>query len=115
MDLQEAVGSQTSTLQRMEELEHEIVTRQKRVEELQATLAQISGSIADVRLLETKREALVAENARRLEALPQEVDVPIEQLLTIQVRAPWRRRAAQRVCAARGMRKSRASSSMAAR
>ena len=87
LDLLDAEKNHGDTMRQMAELEHEIVQRQTRVDELQSTLAKISGLVSSLKVLEARRDALVAENTRRLDALSQEVDVPLEELLAIQVRA----------------------------
>jgi hypothetical protein len=86
IELQEAERLHTETLNRMNELEHEIRARNTRVEELSGSLGQIAGIASALRVLEARRDALVLENTRRLSALSHEIEAPLPQLLEAQVR-----------------------------
>jgi TolA-binding protein len=90
----EAQRLHAETIDRMNELEHEIRERNTRVEELGGSIGQIAGIASTLRVLEAKRDALVAENTRRVSALSAEIDAPLPQLLEAQVRdarAPMQR------------------------
>jgi hypothetical protein len=93
MDLLEAEKNQADTLEKMNEQEHEILQRRTRVEELAAKTGKIGAVVASLRVLEARRDALVAENARRHGALAKEVNMPLEDLLNVQARSVARRRA----------------------
>ena len=84
MDLADAERAHDATLKQMQELEHEIVQRQQRVDALNGTLNKIGGATQNTRVMEARRETLVAEVARRQEALQQHIDAPLEKLLEMQ-------------------------------
>ena len=86
MDLEDAEKRHGANLQTMNELEHEILQLEKKSDALDSKLKKISEIISSLRLMEAQHETLAAENTRRFEALPSEVEGPLEQLEEFQVR-----------------------------
>ena len=88
MDLEDAEKRHGVNLQSMNELEHEILQLQQKSDVLDGKLKKMTEIISSLRLMEAQHETLVAENTRRFEALPSEVEGPLEQLEEFQVRWP---------------------------
>ena len=88
MDLEDAEKRHGVNLQSMNELEHEILQLQKSSDVLDGKLKKMTEIISSLRLMEAQHETLAAENTRRFEALPSEVEGPLEQLEEFQVRWP---------------------------
>ena len=86
MDLEDAEKRHGVNLQSMNELEHEILQLQQKSDVLDGKLKKMTEIISSLRLMEAQHETLVAENTRRFEALPSEVEGPLEQLEEFQVR-----------------------------
>ena len=86
MDLEDAEKRHGVNLQSMNELEHEILQLQQKSDVLDSKLKKMTEIISSLRLMEAQHETLVAENTRRFEALPSEVEGPLEQLEEFQVR-----------------------------
>ena len=88
MDLEDAEKSHTDNLTTMNELEHEILQLQQKSDQLDGKLKKMTEIISSLRLLEAQHETLMAENTRRFDALPSEVEGPLAQLEEFQVRWP---------------------------
>lgn len=86
MDLEDAEKSHAHNLKRMNELEHEILQLQKEADGIEGKLKKMTEIISTLRLMEAQHETLVAENMRRFEALPSEVEGPLATLEGLQVR-----------------------------